>query len=158
MSKLIETIIDSCMLVSEGLVDDAERNLRNSGLFDEDSDYEGMLGQAVLELIQVFAKQGHSGASAMRTLELFDQVAKRKPLTAQAWDAEREHLIQWLQDQGQLSGEHAMDEKGIQTFLDMSIGDRPMTESLIEQVAEGMSAAEVIDSHLKIGRGPRGLT
>jgi hypothetical protein len=144
--KLIEAIIDSCMLVSEGLVDDAERNLRNSGMFDEDSDYDGMLGKAVMELIQVFAKQGHSGASAMRTLELFDQVARRKPLTAQAWDAEREHLLQWLQDQGQLFGEHAMSNEMVQDFLDTSIGERPMVESLIEKVLGGATASDTLDN------------
>jgi hypothetical protein len=45
--------------------------LKNQGLFDEDSDYGGMLGEAVLELVKVFSKQGHSGFSAMLTKEMF---------------------------------------------------------------------------------------
>lgn len=63
-----------------GLVDHAEKELRRAGLFDKDSDYEGALGDAVLELVRTFAAQEHSGFSAMRTLQLFLQVAQFKPL------------------------------------------------------------------------------
>lgn len=63
------------------LVDHAKYELKLAGLFDNDSDYDGMLGDAVLELVKVFAKQGHSGFSAHRTLELFNIVANFKPLT-----------------------------------------------------------------------------
>ena len=45
--------------------------LKSRGLFDEDSDYNGMLGEAVLELVKVFSKQGHSGFSAGLTKEMF---------------------------------------------------------------------------------------
>lgn len=63
------------------LVDHAKEELQLAGLFDKDSDYDGMLGNAVLELVKVFAKQGHSGFSAKATLELFNTVASFKPLT-----------------------------------------------------------------------------
>lgn len=59
----------------------AERELRTAGLFDKDSDYEGMIGEAVLALVKVFAEQGHSGFSANLTLKVFDQVAHFKCLT-----------------------------------------------------------------------------
>ena len=58
------------------LVSHAERELKLAGLFDKDSDYGGMFGKSVLELVRAFAKQGHSGASAMRTLAIFDKVAR----------------------------------------------------------------------------------
>jgi len=45
--------------------------LKSRGLFDEDADYGGMLGEAVLELIKVFSRQGHSGFSAGLTKEMF---------------------------------------------------------------------------------------
>jgi hypothetical protein len=67
--------------ISENLVQHAEVELRKAGLFDKDSDYDGMLGQAVLELMKVFAKQGHSGFSAQCTRELFNQLADYKPLS-----------------------------------------------------------------------------
>ncbi len=53
------------------LINHAKEELTRVGLFDKDSDYDGMLGNAVLELITVFAKQGHSGMSAEMTRELF---------------------------------------------------------------------------------------
>ncbi len=62
------------------LVDHAERELRAAGLFDEDSDYGGMLGPAVLELVKLFAEQGHSGFSAHLTLSIFNRVASYKTL------------------------------------------------------------------------------
>lgn len=64
------------------LVKHAKEELKLAGLFDKDSDYDGMLGEAVLELVKVFAKQGHSGFSANWTLDVFDKVARYKPLTA----------------------------------------------------------------------------
>lgn len=63
------------------LVAHAKNELQLAGLFDEDSDYNGALGKAVLELVKVFAKQGHSGFSAAMTLKLFNEVANYKPLT-----------------------------------------------------------------------------
>ena len=59
----------------------AKRELELAGLFDKDSDYGGMIGEAVLELVGVFAKQGHSGCSAGMVLHLFNEVASFKPLT-----------------------------------------------------------------------------
>lgn len=63
------------------LVEHAKRELQLAGAFDKGSNYEGMLGNSVLELVEVFAKQGHSGTSALITLQLFAMVASYKPLT-----------------------------------------------------------------------------
>lgn len=63
------------------LIDHAKYELELAGLLDKGSDYDGMLGKAVLELVKVFAKQGHSGFSAQRTLDVFSIVANYKPLT-----------------------------------------------------------------------------
>jgi hypothetical protein len=52
------------------------RELEIAGLFDKDSDYEGMIGEAVKELLLVFQKQGHSGASAQMTAEIFRKLIK----------------------------------------------------------------------------------
>lgn len=67
--------------VDENLTAHAQKELELAGLFDKDSDYEGMLGEAVMELVQKFAEQGHSGFSAARTIAIFDKVANWKPLT-----------------------------------------------------------------------------
>jgi hypothetical protein len=52
------------------LVEHAEDELRRAGLFDKDSDYDGILGQAALEVVRVFANQGRSGASAANVIKL----------------------------------------------------------------------------------------
>lgn len=57
------------------------RELELAGLFDKNSDYEGMLGNAVQELLDVFKKQGHSGFSAQRTAYLFYTLIKKGILT-----------------------------------------------------------------------------
>lgn len=63
------------------LLEHAERELKEVGLFDKNSDYDGMLGEAVLELIRVFANQGHSGMSARMTLDIFNKLVRFKTLT-----------------------------------------------------------------------------
>lgn len=63
------------------LVEHAERELRDAGLFDADSSYGGMLGESVMELMKVFAAQGHSGGSAHMTIDLFRRVASYQVLS-----------------------------------------------------------------------------
>lgn len=59
----------------------AERELRAAGYYDADSDYGGMLPEAVLELVEVFSKQGHSGMSASIVRQLFNTLVDFKPLS-----------------------------------------------------------------------------
>ena len=63
------------------LVDFAKDELARAGLFDPDSDYDGELGKSVLELVEVFAKQGHTGNSAAMAMSIFAIVGTFKPLT-----------------------------------------------------------------------------
>jgi len=63
-----------------GLESFAELELRKVGLYDEDSDYGGMLAEAVIELVRAFAAQGHSGFSAAQTIKIFSKVADYEPL------------------------------------------------------------------------------
>lgn len=62
------------------LIDHAKREMTLAGLFDDDADYNGAHAPAVMELIETFAKQGHSGASAAITLGLFYNLAQFKPI------------------------------------------------------------------------------
>mgnify|MGYP001567928967 FL=1 len=59
----------------------AKQELGLAGLFSKDSDYEGMIGEDVLELMKVFAKQGHSGFSAKLTAQIFGKLTRYEPLT-----------------------------------------------------------------------------
>ena len=63
------------------LYDHAKSELDRAGLFDKDSDYDGMLGTAVLELIDVFGKQDHSGCSANLVSNLFNKLSRYDVIT-----------------------------------------------------------------------------
>lgn len=63
------------------MTDTLIEELTRAGLFSKDSDYEGSLGESVKELLLVFQKQGHSGASAQMTASLFYKLIKGEPLT-----------------------------------------------------------------------------
>jgi hypothetical protein len=62
------------------LIDHAKTELEIAGFFDKDSDYGGMIGEAVMELIEVFSKQEHSGMSAPYVANIFNKLAKYEPL------------------------------------------------------------------------------
>ncbi len=59
----------------------ARRELEAAGLKDKDSDYGGMLFDAVMDLVKLFSSQGHSGCSANMALQIFDTVCRFKNLT-----------------------------------------------------------------------------
>ncbi len=63
------------------MTDWARNELQMAGLFDKDSDYEGMLGEAVMDLLDKFSEQGHSGFSAELTASIFDRLVRWKPLS-----------------------------------------------------------------------------
>lgn len=62
------------------LIEHAKTELQIAGLFDDDSDYNGAIGESVMELIEVFSKQGHSGMSAPYVASIFQKLANYKPL------------------------------------------------------------------------------
>lgn len=55
--------------------------LKRAGLFDKDSAYDGMIGDAVKELLLAFQKQGHSGYSAKLTAEIFYKLVMGEALS-----------------------------------------------------------------------------
>ena len=63
------------------LEDFAKHELTLAGVDKPNSDYNGMLADAVLELIRVFQSQGHSGFSASLVVQMFQKVAMLEPLT-----------------------------------------------------------------------------
>jgi len=58
----------------------AKTELQAAGFFDVDSDYGDLIGEAVMELIEVFSKQGHSGMSAPYVASIFNKLANFEPL------------------------------------------------------------------------------
>jgi hypothetical protein len=62
------------------LIAHAERELGNVGLAGDDG-YDGMLVEAVLQHIKLFADQGHSGLSAAMTVGLLERLLRYEPLS-----------------------------------------------------------------------------
>ena len=62
------------------LIEHAKMELKMVGAFDKESNYGGEIGQAVMELIEVFANQGHSGNSAGIVRTIFNKLANYQPL------------------------------------------------------------------------------
>lgn len=59
----------------------AQTELEMAGLFSDKGDfYGGMTGKAVMELIDVFEKQGHSGMSAPMVVSIFKDLANFNPI------------------------------------------------------------------------------
>jgi len=48
--------------------------LAEMGMYDDDSDYDGMIGEAVEELSATFGEQGHSRMSASITMAIFNKL------------------------------------------------------------------------------------
>lgn len=46
-----------------------------------DLEYDGMVSEAALEIIEVFARQGHSGGSAATTIRVVERLMRFQPLT-----------------------------------------------------------------------------
>lgn len=63
------------------LAEFARQELHLAGVDKPDSDYGGMLAEAVQELVETFSKQGHSGFSAGLVVRMFSKVALFEPLT-----------------------------------------------------------------------------
>jgi hypothetical protein len=66
---------------TSNLYQHAKRELQLAGMFDKDTDYGGMLGEATLRLIETFAKEGHSGFSAAYCRALFQKLSNYENLT-----------------------------------------------------------------------------
>lgn len=63
------------------LVDYAKEELRRIGMIDSGEPYNDAVSKAILDLIELFASQGHSGFTAPYTVNAFKRLAMFKPLT-----------------------------------------------------------------------------
>lgn len=83
------------------LIKHAQRELELAGLTGPDSDYEGMLGEAALEIVRVFSRQGHSGASAAMVTGIVQRLMRYEPLTPLTYGPEEWYLHEGLGPDGQ---------------------------------------------------------
>ncbi|MBW2610724.1 MAG: sigma-70 family RNA polymerase sigma factor, partial [Deltaproteobacteria bacterium] len=121
------------LLKFAGYVDEARRNLELAGLFDTNSDYDGMLGDAVMALVEAHSEQGHSGFSHYLTVDLFNKVINREPLTAKYWDEQEQHCRETWNS----ACEDWSIAPGYQGFVKDCIGERPVDAE--EKVAMRLS-------------------
>ena len=63
------------------LVDYAKSELKKIGMIDSGEPYNDAVTDSILELIETFSKQGHSGFTAPYTIGTFARLAMFKPLT-----------------------------------------------------------------------------
>jgi hypothetical protein len=64
-----------------GLVAHAEYELRKAGLYDKDSDYNGELAPAIVEVVKKFAELGHSGSSAGISIAILGKLLRFQTLS-----------------------------------------------------------------------------
>ncbi len=62
------------------LVDYAKEELKRIGMIDSGDPYNESVAKAILDLIELFASQGHSGFTAHYTINAFKRLAMYKPL------------------------------------------------------------------------------
>jgi len=67
--------------IMSNLCEHARKELEIAGLFDKDSDYNGEIANAVMELMEVFSKQGHSGYSASMVSSIFNKLSRFQTIT-----------------------------------------------------------------------------
>lgn len=72
----------------------AEKWIKDKGLSDPDADYGGALAKSIMELVEVFAKQGHSGGSAALVLSSLHAISidyerPTHPIWREHWKSER---------------------------------------------------------------------
>jgi hypothetical protein len=61
------------------LMEHATRELSLANMYSDDHD--AHIARCVLDLVQIFSEQGHSGMSALITIEIFNRVARYQTLT-----------------------------------------------------------------------------
>ena len=81
------------------LVDYAKDELKRIGMVDSGEDCNDWATKAILELIELFASQGHSGFSAPYVINSFSRLAMFKPLSSltgedDEWDEVGDRLFQ----------------------------------------------------------------
>ena len=64
------------------LLDYAKEELNRIGMIDSGEPYNDAVTKAILDLIELFASQGHSGFTASYTVNVFKRLAMYEPLTA----------------------------------------------------------------------------
>ena len=112
----------------------AQLELELAGFFDKDSDYGGMVGDAVMELIKVFANQGHSGMSAGIVSSLFNKLAKYEPLQPVTGRDE-----EWVEAFNDSNGQPVLQNKRCSAMFKHADGRVTYNDAIIKRCLNGTS-------------------
>lgn len=102
--------------------EDAKLNLEMAGLFNKDSDYGGMIGEAVMKLVNTHLDEGHSGFSHSLALHIFNKVIKGEALTTKYYDMKKAELEKFAQEN--------MGAPWKTEIMEEMIGKRPEPEAI----------------------------
>lgn len=107
-----------------GILDHAKRELSLAGLDRKDSDFDGKLAVWVIELIDVFSKQGHSGSSAQAVSDIFRQLVNWGPLSSFTDDPKewKEETKDMLSDEQKSAGERIWQNQRVPSVFSMDAG------------------------------------
>lgn len=59
----------------------AKREMELAGMFDKDADYDGELAPTILEVVDKFSEFGHSGMSALISIQVLEKLLRFENLT-----------------------------------------------------------------------------
>ena len=126
------------------LITHAKKELELAGLFDKDSGYNGMLGTSVMELIELFSKQGHSGHSASMVVDIFKKLASYKPLQPLTGEDS-----EWVNVEGP-DGNTYQNNRNSAVFKDSKDGNAYFIDAYVKRTPNGHRWCGRL--HLKDGR------
>jgi len=81
------------------IIEYAKRELSRVGLYPSDDEIQNHINDNILELLEVFSKQGHSGSSGNYCLNVFNKLVRQEPLgpllgTEDEWNEVGEDKLQ----------------------------------------------------------------
>jgi hypothetical protein len=106
------------------LVRHAKHELEQAGWLKDEGMYGDLIGKAVLELVETFAKQGHSGGSAPIVISLFEKLANWEAITPLTCEDDEWMLVAENHYQNKRNPSVFKDENGVY-FLDAVVFRMP---------------------------------
>jgi len=114
------------------LTQHAQTELELAGYFSNEGMYGDLIGKAVMELIEVFANQGHSGMSAGVVSGLFNKLANYEPLQGITGRDE-----EWGEVFNDAKGQPVYQNKRCSTMFKYSDGRVSYNSSIIKRCPNG---------------------
>lgn len=121
----------------------AKTELEKAGLFDQDSVYNGKIGDAVYKLIELFSSQGHSNMSGQITLSIFNKVVNWEPLSPITGEKD-----EWMETDFSI-----LQNKRLLSLFEKTVGKPYYTQAIVwrekvgDEIHEFTGTVEDVSSH-----------